>query len=798
MVRARPYVVAAALAGMLALAGVVLGRIYADALLVQLVAGAAIGSVGAGLATRRLPSWSAAPVSTVLLIAYVGFGLKVAAGHAAVTTPFATMVRDSLVNGIPRLLTAMIPVESTPDTVVVPMIATWLAGLAAVEVGVRARRVLLGTLAPAGLYAGALYVVGPNEGAAAGPTLGFAALAVIALAISARRAGTPVDVSDNARARTLVGSAAGLVAVIGLAAVVGPWVSGQVGAAPVDPRRYVEPPQVDSLDESPLNRISGWMLAPKQQLFGYKPETAYTGKAKTVKVRLAVLSDYDGVTWRVGGVYRNAGRVLPEQAPIAGADLSEVRQQIVIEGLTGRLLPAVATPTAVSGARVAYDASTGTLIRPEGLTSGLTYTATSRVQAPDLNMLPGAQSPSGDAVIRYLAVSDGVPDSVRRLAEQLAEGNGGSYDRALAIQEFLAEHYRETADAPSGHAYPNLAYFLFGPRGQGGQEGTSEQFAASFALLARLTGLPSRVVVGFDAPAAGGEVTGGDAIAWPEVLFNDLGWVAFDPMPTSDDPTPVEQDFQPKPTTPPTTPPQTSATVDPPSESAAASAAPVEAAGGVSAGVVAGGTSGTLLVLLVVAALVVAYLRRGLRRRRLYDGSPDQRITGAWLEFTDALRLAGQPVPDHLSATEMASYAAEPPAPRRGGLLRRAAPGAVAVLERAAPHKADRKPPEAAAGGAVSETAAAPGPGSAQAVEASRGEAAGTDSAPAPLPPLPPLDQLVEALNTVGFAPGAADPTQADRAGAQALAYAAALRERRSWWRKIWWNVHPGPLRWHR
>lgn len=795
MVKARPYVVAAALAGMLALAGLVLGRIYADALLFQLVAGAAIGSIGAGLATRRLPSWSAAPVSTVLLIAYVGIGLKIAAGHAAVTTPFATMVRDALVNGIPRLLTAMIPVESTPDTVVVPLIATWLAGLAAVEVGVRARRVLLGTVTPVGLYAGALYVVGPNEGAAAGPTLGFAALVVISLAISVPRA-EPVGEKTPPNRRTLIGSAAGLVAVLALAAAVGPWISGQVGAAPVDPRQYVEPPQVDSLDESPLNRISGWMLAPKQQLFTYKPETPPTTKSKTVKVRLAVLSDYDGVTWKVGGVYRNAGRVLPEQPVLAGADISEVRQQIAIEGLTGRLLPAVATPTAISGARVAYDAGTGTLISPGGLRTGDTYTVTSRVQTPDLNMLPSAQSPSGDAVVRYLEKADGVPETIQRLAEHLADGNGGSYDRALAIQEFLAEHYRETADAPSGHAYPNLAYFLFGPRGQGGQEGTSEQFAASFALLARLTGLPSRVVVGFDAPAAGGEVTGGNAIAWPEVLFDGMGWVAFDPMPTSDDPTPVEQDFQPKPTTPPTTPPQTDTPSVEPSASETAAAAAAGSTGGLSAGVVAGGTSGSLLVLLLVAALVVVQMRRGLRRRRLYDGSPDERISGAWLEFTDALRLAGQPVPDHLSATEMATYAASPPPPRRITLLRRAAPSSPPTST--APALGSGKTGSGKAGSAEAGSGVA---GSETGGSEAAGSVAVLDQAaesPAEQQPLPPLDQLVEGLNTVGFAPGAADAGQADRAGAQAIAYAASLKERRSWWRKIWWSIHPGPLRWHR
>ncbi|WP_239102886.1 DUF3488 and transglutaminase-like domain-containing protein [Actinoplanes siamensis] len=776
------YVVPPAIAGMLVLAGVVLGRIYADGLLLQLVAGAAVGSVGAGLATRRLPSWTAAPISTGLLVACTSIALKMAAGHAGVTTAFPAMVRDALVNGIPRLLTAMIPVESTPDTVVVPVIATWLAGLAAAEVGIRARRVLLGSVTPLLLYAGALYVVGPNAGAAVGPTLGFVALVAVALAVSARRAGTPGAPHGDRRAGTagaasgtrgaFGGAAAGLAAVIGLAAVAGPWISGQVATAPVDPRQYVEPPQVDSLDESPLNRISGWMLTPGQRLFAYQPETPPTGRSKTARVRLAVLSDYDGVTWKVGGVYRNAGRVLPEAVALPGAEVTEVRQRITIAGLTGRLLPAVATPAELTGTRVAYDADTGTLIRPESLINGLTYTVTSRVPAPDLNMLPTAQSPAGDAVVRHLTVGTGVPDPIQRLAEHLADGNGASYDRAVAIQEFLARHYRETADAPSGHAFPNLAYFLFGPRGQGGQEGTSEQFAASFALLARLTGLPSRVVVGFDAPAAGGEVTGGDAIAWPEVLFDGLGWVPFDPMPSSDDPTPVEQDFIPKPSTPPTTPPQSSAAAQAPAPSVSTVVAPSRAAGGVPAGVVAGGAAGAVLAVLVVAALAVVQLRRGLRRRRLYEGSPDHRIAGAWLEFTDALRLAGQPVPAHLSATEMASYAARPPVPARGGLLRRAAPESVVAVLDGAPAGSAEDDPRAG-------VAADRGPG-------------------APLAPLPPLDELVGALNTVGFAPGAADAGQADRAGAQALAYAAALRERRSWLRKLWWTVHPGPLRWHR
>ena len=753
---ARALVVGAALAGMISLAGVVLGSIYADSLLARLVLGAAVGSVGLGVAARRLPNWTVAPVSAVLLSAYTIFCLWLTAGRADVAGPLAQIARDALVNGIPRLLTALIPVQPAPDTVVVPVIAAWVAGLAGAEVAVRARRVLLGLAPAVGLYAGALYVVGPNASAAGWTTLAFAGLAIAALATTARPANHEIpEMSVKVPGRALAGAAAGLAAVLALGAAIGPWVGGQVTAAPVDPRRYVQPPQVDSLDESPLNRISGWALSPEQRLLEVTPATGLAQQSgKTVRLRLAVLPDYDGITWRVGATYRNAGRVLPEQPKLADATTAEVRQEITVDGLTGRLLPVLPTPTEITGARVAFDAATGTLIRPEQLSAGLRYDVVSQVQTPDLNALPTADVPAGDAVARFLAVGPEVPEQIRRLADQLADGNGAAFDRATAIQDFLAEHYRKVADAPSGHAYPNLTFFLFGPRDQGGQRGTSEQFAASFALLARLTGLPSRVVVGFDAPAGGGAVTAGEAIAWPEVLFDGLGWVAFDPMPKIKSPRPVEEDFTPKPTKPPTPP------SEPPTSADTSSSAPPAAlaaghGGGPGTVIVAGGASGSVLILLAAVALTLVTMRRSLRRRRLGVGTPADRIAGAWAELGDALRLAGHPMPSHLAASEAAAYA-ERPAPPGKARLRRAAPAEPAAQDPTA-------------------------------VPGERAE-----------PALPPLDDLVAGINAVGFAPGAADESQADRAGRQAVAYATALRARRSWWRRMWWSLRPGPLRWGR
>ncbi|WP_412101243.1 transglutaminaseTgpA domain-containing protein [Micromonospora maris] len=751
LLRAVP--VPAALVGMVVLAGVTLDRVYAGSLLTALVAGAALGSVGVSVAARRLPSWLVAPVSVLVMAGWTAWCLRLTADRAGLPGGFAQVAADAAGNGIPRLLTAMIPVEPTPDTVLVPLVGAWLAGLAGAEVALRAGRVLLGYLPPVLLHVGAVYVVGPNAEPAIGPTVALVVLAGLGLAASARRGDDPLDtlaptVRSRVRARLAVASAAGTAVVVAAATLLGPAVAALVEVRPVDPRRYVEPPQVETLDENPLIRISGWALRPDQHLFQVRTEAGGGNR-----IRLAVLSDYDGVTWRVGATYRNAGRILPTVQPATYATVETVRQEITVDELSGRLLPAVATPREVTGARVAYDPGTGTLIRPDGLSPGLRYTVISARERPDANLLATANTPVGDEVARVLHVPDGAPDQLRRLAAQLAEENGAPYARAAAIEQWLAEHYRLVADAPSGHAYPNLAFFLFGPRNGGGQRGTSEQFAASFAVLGRLAGLPTRVVVGFAAPGDG-PVRAGDAYAWPEVLFDGVGWVPFDPLPRPDDePRPVEEDFRPQPEKPPPSE-QPEPTVEP----SASSAPPASAEGGddqagLSTPMLAAGATAGFLLLVVAALATLAGLRRALTRNRLHRGPADLRVAGAWRELTDGLRLAGRPVPTDLSATEVAAAA------RRA--LSAGSPAA----------------PSEVAGSPV----AGAGPAGHQSVGAYRA-----------------VDDLARLVNQVGFAPGQVTDAQADAAADAATRYTGALRAARSRWRRLLWSVHPGPLRWRR
>ncbi|HET6214880.1 MAG TPA: transglutaminaseTgpA domain-containing protein, partial [Micromonosporaceae bacterium] len=497
--------------------------------------------------------------------------------------------------------------------------------------------------------------------------------------------------------------------------------------------QYAVPPQLDTLDENPMVRLSGWAVNPEQHLLDATVDT-------DTRLRLAVLRDYDGVTWRVGATYRQAGRALPPTAesPVDSGPTEPVRQTVTIAELSGHLVPAVGVPRRVDGVRVAYDAGSGTLARPEGLGPGLRYTVRSQRSRPDVNLLPAAEVPAGPAVARLLALGAPPPGDIERLARQLVEGQGAPYQRAATIERFLAEHYRLAADAPSGHAYPNLAFFLFGPRAAGGQRGTSEQFSAAFAVLARIVGLPTRIVVGFTVRAGAPRVTGADALAWPEVLFTGVGWVAFHPLPDPDSPArPVEEDFRPRPETsvPPPSEPPTIAVSLPPARAVASEPAAAPGGTGTALPVVGASLGGVVLLGVIAFAVAVPLLRRAQRRRRLDRGPPPQRVAGAWRELTDALRLSGRAAGPELAATEVAAHART-----------------AAELPRAAHRRASVRLPT------------------------------------------PPLDELAAAVNVAGFSPDPPGDEVAARAGAQAVAYVAELRARRPIWQRLLWSLHPGPL----
>uniref|UniRef100_UPI000DD4041F DUF3488 and transglutaminase-like domain-containing protein n=1 Tax=Glycomyces dulcitolivorans TaxID=2200759 RepID=UPI000DD4041F len=631
--RLRVAAVAACLTLMCALAGTVAARVYHGQLLVLLVAGAAFGAFAIGFALRNRPSFLAPSASLFGLAAYL-------LGAIYLTTdgsePLPATIVDALVNAVPRTLTALIPVEPAPDTVVVPVFLTWLAATLACEFAIRYGRTLLGCLPPTLLYGAGLYLVGPNADGGTAYAVAFCVLAAAALAVTAappeRRPDRDavVDGPAPSKAPALMGAVVTTCVLLAAVALLGPAAARLVTASPGDPREYVEPPRLTDIDLNPLVRIAAWSKYPDQELF----EADTSGDSW---MRLAVLTEYDGTTWQAEGDFRTAGTVIP------GSGDANFSADVEIIGLGGKLVPAAADPATITGLPVAVNLASRCLLTPDGLATGSTYHVESALVTADPAAAETARPDLTDA--GTVAVPPGTPEIMATIADYVRNTYDTPYERAQGLADFLAQHYAYNPEAPSGHDLPALGFFLGSPADAGGQRGTSEHFAAAYAIIARLIGLPSRVVVGFEVPGGSSTVTAGQGSAWPEIKFDGAGWVRFDPMPAPDAvPVPPEDTLE----------QMEEETPSPEEDDGGGGEAEdfndesLEQDGdfndelGQDAGGIPVWAWYALGALLLASVPLVLKARRSLRRRRrLRRGGPADRVAGAWAEVLAAAARAG-------------------------------------------------------------------------------------------------------------------------------------------------------------
>ncbi|WP_051392891.1 DUF3488 and transglutaminase-like domain-containing protein [Glycomyces arizonensis] len=646
--RFRVAAVAVCLTVLCALAGTVAARVYHGMVLTGLAAGAALAAFAIGFLLRNKPSWLSAAVSFWGLAAYL-LGSFALTGDG--NEPLPQVVVDAIVNAVPRTLTALIPVEPAPDTVGVPVFLTWLAASLACELAIRYGRTLLGCLPPTLLYAAGLYLVGPNAGPAIAVTVAYCVVAGIALAATSappsRRPDRDAQVDGGVpgRSATMIGSVIGATVLLAAVAALAPMATRLVTTSPGDPRELVEPPQLTDIDLNPLVRIAEWAKYPEQELF----RADLDGDAT---MRLAVLDEYDGVTWQAGGDFRTAGSVLP------GSGEGGFSAEVEIIELGGKLVPAVADPSTVTDMKIAVNLDTRCLLTPDGLATGDRYSVDSDLLTVDPASAESARVDLSDPAT--VAVPPGAPEIMTMIAEYITTTYDTPYERAQGLAAFLGEHYAFDAEAPSGHDYPALGFFLESPVEAGGQRGTSEQFAAAYAIIARLVGLPSRVVVGFDVPGGSSTVTAAQGLAWPEIAFDGVGWVPFDPMPAEGVvPIPPQETLE-QLEEEPTTEPEDSAGEgegedynDPALEN---DEGDFDTAAGAEDERIPAWVWWALGALALACVPLALKARRRLRqRRRLARGTPAERVAGAWAEVLAAAARAGVKVEPHATAEEAAA-----------------------------------------------------------------------------------------------------------------------------------------------
>ena len=260
-----------------------------------------------------------------------------------------------------------------------------------------------------------------------------------------------------------------------------------------------------------------------------------------------------------------------------------------------------------------------------------------------------------DALAPYLDLPGTLPESVAAAADRVA---GDETDR-LAVAHALQEWFRggsfvydESAPYQPG-ADPNDPYAVM-VQFLDERSGFCVHYAATFAVLARHLGVPTRVAVGYASAAerdATTVVLGRELHAWPEVYVDGLGWVAFEPTPGgagvvadgdvvtteatgetpafdeagADEPTPAVPEAPEETTTPdPTAAPATQAPASAGSDEPSA---------------VPGLVAALATALLLAAAAAVPALRRGVRRSgRLRAIAHGDRPAGrAWDELRDRI-----------------------------------------------------------------------------------------------------------------------------------------------------------------
>ena len=665
---ALPVAALALVSGATALA---FGRIFSDGGFVPMVLAAALVPHGVGFIGRRR-RWSVARTAgtgaaiTALVLAWAAAGATTAYGVPVTST--ATTLARLVERGWEIFRTGVAPVS--PSTGVVLLCAIAMA-VCAISADAIARRpgVTLGPLAPSLMLFVLTGTLGTND-LRLTTTSVYVAAALVAIVIT--NAQRVVARRTWFTGRRLASDAA----LVRSAALVG-------GAALL--AGLVLTPLIPGVDSPPLLRYRGGngtgsgsgpgdysTVSPLVDLRARLTDRSDTelfrvDAPRPLYWRLVALDRFDGSMWSVASEARDAATVFRSRSK-----RTAVRQQFHIGALGDLWVPAAfsAVGTTLGNARIIPESDT--LISPSPI-SGSKYEVRSAVPEPvTLRQDANSRKSVPDEIKRYLELPDEFPASLHDQAFAITAGAGTPYAAAKALERYFTDgSFTYDLNVDLTDTSEAIGSFLRIRRG------FCQQFAGAFAALARSSGLPARVVVGFtpgtvDRETGAYVVRGRDAHAWAEVWLSGLGWRAFEPTPAG--PLPgqaVPLDDQSGTTDPNATTnnPATSTTIaTPPSTTSNSNAGASRAPRGES--LISTQSRGERgwdirsigLIVIPAVAIVAAFAvvasrligRVLLRRRRHRAPLPAVRITGAWSDALDACTEAGLPVSAALTPQEQA------------------------------------------------------------------------------------------------------------------------------------------------
>lgn len=381
-------------------------------------------------------------------------------------------------------------------------------------------------------------------------------------------------------------------------------------------------------------------------------------------LKLVDLVDFTGRQWSPASVRLNDSDSVSKLPAAPGISSSTRRStettRVSVSLLRSPYLPIPVPATAITGVdgRWKYVDASGVTVRSasEG-SQGLDYTVTSKPVNPTRAQIVRSLGQTPADLNAYTSVA-GVPGSISTLAKRVTAGAANPFDAAVDLQDYFRDgefSYSESTPVSGGYDGTGLdAIEVFLQR----KSGYCVHFASAMAVMARTLGIPSRIAVGFlpgtqNASSGRWTVTSNDLHTWPELYFQGLGWVRFEPtvgqgttsaylQQTGTEATPSDSA---------TASPTNSATAAPTTSAGPTSAStPASATESTSASTTASGASISTAPLVAVGVLVLIllalapwWLRSSRRRRRLGVGPPDSALN-AWREVVDTSRDLGMAV----------------------------------------------------------------------------------------------------------------------------------------------------------
>ncbi|MEO5842148.1 MAG: DUF3488 and transglutaminase-like domain-containing protein [Acidimicrobiales bacterium] len=609
------------------------------AYVVPVAATAIVAHAGSALLRRRRwRSFAALPLMIVVVVSTAAAGA------------LRPSIRADLSEAWTNVNNARAPVPPTRALVLAASLLVGFVVIAADSLAFR-RRSLFGALMPQVLVFGLTAMYGDDRNRVAAIALLVASSVCFALAhrlaFFDRGSGWMIDRSLSHRRFVMSGLAVACCAVL-VALAVGPSLPGANNEGLVAWR---------DIGDGWAQQDDGVALAPlvsvRAQLVDQSDTEVFVVQAPQPEYwRLTSLDSFDGTEWSAGN-----STSTPVTLP-TDTSANALQQVITIKALRGNWLPTALAPIAVAldDNTVVFDPDSATLVTEDRLGKNDRYVVWSNAAEADMTAPTSSE----------LSVPRALRQQVSSLTNQIVRNAGAVTvtDKARALEAYFLENFTYDLNVAAGSSITDITSFL-----QSGS-GYCEQFAATFAAMARVLGIPSRVAIGYrvgtyDAATNEYHVTGRDAHAWPEVYISGSGWVRFEPTPASSTGTDAVSDAAgaaaadaaPPAETTPDAPTTTVPALDP----ADAAADPTVVDDTTSS------TPGTgrqwmalLAVLLVAAVALPVVVDRTRRRRGRQRARQDTRalIVWVWRDALRWLRVAGVEARSTDTPIEVAARAA--------------------------------------------------------------------------------------------------------------------------------------------